>query len=82
MPTTAMQWNLQVPTELDADLREFLKQERGSATEADVAAFVEDAVRDRIFDLTCQRVKARNTNLDPKFIEDVVDEALKWATRQ
>jgi hypothetical protein len=82
MATTATQWNLQVPKQLDDDLREFLTSETGSASQADIAAFVEDAVRDRIFEMTCQRVKARNAGLDPQFIEDVVDEALQWARQK
>jgi hypothetical protein len=82
MATTATQWNLQVPKQLDDDLREFLEQERGSATEADVAAFVEDAVRDRIFDLCAQALKAESAKHDPAFIEELIDEALTWAREQ
>jgi hypothetical protein len=82
MAATATQWSLQVPKQLDDDLREFLATERGGATEAEIAAFVEDAVRDRIFELTCEAVKARNESLDPEFIESAVDEALQWARQQ
>ena len=82
MPTTATRWSLQVPKQLDDDLREFLTKGKGSATEAEISAFVEDAVRDRIFELTCEAVKARNASLNPEFIESAVDEALKWARRQ
>jgi hypothetical protein len=49
MATTATPWNLQVPTELDADLREIPTWDKGSATEADVAAFIQEAVRTQIF---------------------------------
>jgi len=49
MATTAIQWNRQISKELDSDLSGFLATDKGSATEADIAAFVEDAARDRIF---------------------------------
>lgn len=82
MPTAATQWSLQVPKQLDDDLRKFLSKGKGDATEAEITAFVEDAVRDRIFELTCEAVKVRNTGIDPEFIESAVDEALKWARQQ
>jgi hypothetical protein len=82
MATTATQWNLQVPKQLDHDLREFLTSETGSASQADIAAFVEDAVRDRIFDLCAQALKAESSRHDPAFIEELIDEALAWAREQ
>jgi hypothetical protein len=82
MATTAAQWSLQVPKQLDDDLREFLTTERGSASEAEIAAFVEEAVRDRIFDLCAQALKAESAKHDPAFIEELIDEALAWAGEQ
>lgn len=82
MPTTATQWSLKVPKQLDDDLREFLTSETGSASQSDIAAFVEDAVRDRIFDLCAQALKAESAKHDPAFIEQLIDEALAWAREQ
>jgi hypothetical protein len=73
---------LQVPTELDNELREFLKMEKGTVADEDIAAFIQDAVRARIFDLCAGKLKDETAKHDPAFIEDLIEEALTWARQR
>lgn len=73
-------WKLVVSQDTDASLRQFLA-EKGLARKGELSRFVEEAVRDRIFEANAARAKARNRGRSLKEIQDAVDEALEWARR-
>ena len=68
---------LVISEKTDAALRAFL----GSigAKKGDLSKFVEEAVKDKIFRETVNRVKARNAEYDQQEIMDTVEEAVDWA---
>jgi phage FluMu gp28-like protein len=68
---------LVISEKTDAALRAFL----GSigARKGDLSKFVEEAVKDKIFRETVNRVKARNAEYDQQEIMDTIEEAVDWA---
>ena len=68
---------LVISKKTDAALRAFL----GSigARKGDLSKFVEEAVKDKIFRETVNRVKARNAEYDQQEIIDTIEEAVDWA---
>ena len=68
---------LVISEKTDAILRAFL----GSigSKKGDLSKFVEEAVKDKIFRETVNRVKARNAGYDQQEIIDKVEEAVDWA---
>ncbi len=73
MATTATQWNLLVDAETDRDVREFLEKEGDGV---DLSRFVEEAVKERVFQMSVAKAKAANTGRSEEEIQSVIDEAL------
>ena len=80
MSTTTTRWNLVVYDTTDASLRQFLASE-GGGKKGDLSRFVEEAVKERIYDLTAQAIKRENASRTPAEIDEIVEEALAWARR-
>jgi hypothetical protein len=80
MSTTSTRWNLVVSDTTDASLRQFLASE-GGGKKGDLSRFVEEAVKERIYDLTAQAIKRENASRTPEEIDEIVEEALAWARR-
>jgi hypothetical protein len=78
MATTATRWNLVVSKETDTALRQFLASE-GGGRKGDLSKFVEEAVQERIFDLTLRAAREHNASRTPEEIEAAIEEALAWA---
>jgi hypothetical protein len=78
MPDDNARWNLVVSHETDTALRQFLASQ-GGGHKGDLSRFVEQAVRDRIFEETVRDIRAQNADLSPEYIEEIVDEAVEWA---
>jgi hypothetical protein len=81
MSTNATRWNLVVSKETDIALRQFLASE-GGGRKGDLSRFVEEAVKERIYDMTAQAIKNENASKSPEEIEEIVEEALAWARRK
>jgi hypothetical protein len=81
MSTAPVRWNLLVSPLVDASVREFLAAE-GQTRESELSRFVEEAVRERIFDLTAKAIKEQNAGRSADEIDEIVEEALLWARRQ
>lgn len=81
MATNTTRWNLVVSKETDKSLRQFLAAE-GGGKKGDLSRFVEETVRERIYDLTAQAIKQQNASRTPEEIDEIVEEALAWARRQ
>jgi phosphate uptake regulator len=78
MATNHVEWNLRVSPAVDASLREFLADEGTGAGEA-VDRFVEEAVRERIFEMTAKAINQQNAGRSAEEIERIADEAVRWA---
>jgi Ribbon-helix-helix domain len=52
------------------------------ATDTTRWRFVEDAVKERIYDLTAQAINQENASRTPEEINKVVEQALAWARRK
>jgi hypothetical protein len=81
MSTTATRWNLVVSAATDTSLRQFLASQ-GGGRKGDLSRFVEDAVKERIYDLTAEAIKKENASCSPEEIESIVEEALAWARQK
>lgn len=78
MSIATTRWNLVVSKDLDKSLRQVLANE-GGGRKGDLSRFVEEAVKERIYDLTAQAIKEQNASRTPEEIDEIVDEALAWA---
>jgi hypothetical protein len=67
-------WTLVVSEETDRALRAFLGLSGGK--KGDLSAFVEEAVKKRLFELTVERVKSRNASTDQSELMRIIDEAV------
>ena len=70
-----IRWTVKVSKDTDVSLRSFLAQ-RGMK-KGDLSKFIERAVQKEVFAQTVAEVKARNTKVSDKEIEDAIDDALK-----
>jgi hypothetical protein len=75
MATSGTRWNLVVSPETDRALRQFLAGS-GGGRKGDLSRFVEEAVRERIAELTVEQLKAQNADRSQDEIEAVIDESL------
>lgn len=72
-------WNIKVSEEVDRELRVYLAErglKRGS-----LSSFVEEAVREKLFRLTVEEVKERNSGYPPEEVGAAVAEAVCEARR-
>lgn len=67
-------WTLVISDETDKALRTFLAQTGGK--KGDLSQFVERAVRDKLFALTVEKIKQRNSAFDQAALMDMIDEAV------
>ena len=67
-------WNLSIPEETDRTVRTYLA--RTGLKKGSLSAFVDEAVRSRVFELTVQRIKANNVDADPDELTRLIDEAV------
>ena len=70
-------WNLSIPEETDRAVRTYLA--RTGLKKGSLSAFVDTAVRARVFELTVERVRANNADADPDEMARLIDEAVEWA---
>lgn len=70
-------WTIKVSAETDRSLRTFLAQ-RGMKKGA-LSTFVEEAVEERLYRLMVEEIQARNADLPEDELEDLVEEAVRWA---
>lgn len=72
-------WTINVSEETDRDLRVFLA-ERGTK-KGDLSKFVEEAIRERLYQLTVAEAQARNAELGDEAADDLAEEAVAWARK-
>ncbi len=69
-----VRWTVRVSKDTDVAVRMLLAQ-RG-LKKGDLAKFIEEAVRWRVFDETLRETRARNAHVPPEEIDSAIDEAL------
>lgn len=74
-----MRWNIKVSEETDRRLRVYMSEE-GLEGES-LSRFVEEAVEEKLFGLTVQRVKERNAGYPSEEVEGAVAETVAQARR-
>jgi Ribbon-helix-helix domain len=72
----SVRWTIRVSKDTDVAVRTFLAR-RGGGKKGDLAKFIEEAVRWRVFDQTVAETKARNAAAPADEIASAIDEALK-----
>ncbi len=77
---SSIRWNVAVSAETDQALRVFLAS-RGQGRKGDLSRFIEDAVRERVFNETARAIKEQNMDFTPDEIELAVAEALAWSRK-
>jgi hypothetical protein len=71
-----VRWTVRVSKDTDVAVRTFLAR-RGGGKKGDLAKFIEEAVRWRVFDQTVADTKARNAAVPAEEIDSAIDEALE-----
>jgi len=72
--TEPVRWTVRVSKDTDVAVRTFLAQ-RG-LKKGDLAKFIEEAVRWRVFDATVAETKARNAGVSEEEIDAAIEDAL------
>ncbi len=73
--------SVSVPASTYQDLREFLA-EGGEDSQAAIEAFVDKAIRSRIFEEDVRQTKEANAGVSEEELMAAIDEALEWARAQ
>jgi hypothetical protein len=73
-------WNLSVSPETDRSVRLFLAAE-GGGHKGDLSRFIENAVRDWLFEHAVQQSKAATAQLPAEEVEALIDEAVAWSRK-
>ena len=81
MAATSTRWNLVVSSELDRSLRRLLAAE-GRSKKGELSRFVEEAVRKQILNAAIRASREKNKGVDPKVLDEEVEEALAWARKK
>jgi hypothetical protein len=75
---STVRWNLAVSSDTDQSVRMFLAAQ-GGGHKGDLSRFIEEAVRSYIFDRTVEQAKAANAHMSEAELNDLIDEAVRWA---
>jgi len=75
---SVVRWNLAVSSDTDQSVRMFLASQ-GGGRKGDLSRFIENAVRNYIFDRTVEDAKAANTTVSETDLTAIVNEAVQWA---
>jgi hypothetical protein len=70
----AIRWNVKVSKKTDLTLRTYLGAQ--GAKKGDLSKFIEEAVRWRVFNLTVQDIRERNSDIDPDELQRIIDETV------
>lgn len=71
-------WNIAVSPDTDKSLRMFLASQ-GLGRKGEMSRFIEEAVREKIFQRSVAQAKAANADISEAALSAAVDEAVQWA---
>ena len=75
---STVRWNIAVSADTDQDLRIFLASQ-GHGRKGNLSRFIEEAVRERILDMTAQQAKEANAAVNEHDLDAMILEATQWA---
>jgi len=75
---SVVRWNLAVSADTDQSVRMFLASQ-GGGRKGDLSRFIENAVRNYIFERTVEDAKAANAAVSDADLTAIVNEAVQWA---
>jgi len=73
-----VRWNLAVSSDTEHSVRMFLASQ-GGGRKGDLSRFIEEAVRNYIFERAVEDAKATNINVSEADLSAIVNEAVQWA---
>ncbi len=74
----SIRWNIVVSADTDQSVRMMLASQ-GGGRKGDLSRFIEEAVRAHILELSAERAKAANIDVDEADLSSMVAEAVLWA---
>lgn len=75
-----VRWNIAVSPDTDQSVRMFLAAQ-GGGHKGDLSRFIEEAVRNYIFEYAAEQAKATNANVSEADLTAMVAEAVRWARK-
>ena len=76
----AVQWQVTVSKDTDAEARDFLRSQ--GLQESDVSVLVEDAIHMYVFQRTMRDIQERNASADADELQGFIDEAVSSVRRE
>jgi hypothetical protein len=76
---TDVRWTIKVSKETDRELRAYLAQK--GMKKGSLSSFVESAVEKELWRATVEEVQARNEDISEEEMEELIEEAIRWARR-
>lgn len=73
----SIRWNVAVSPDTDRSVRVFLAGRGGR--KGDLSRFIEEAVREKVYDLSAAEAKVANRDVGEQDMAAIVDAALQWA---
>jgi hypothetical protein len=73
-----VRWNIAISPEVDQSVRMFIAAQ-GGGRKGDLSRFIEEAVRNYLFERAVEQAKAATSGMSESELNDLIDEAVQWA---
>jgi len=75
---SSVRWNIAVSPDIDQSVRMFIAAQ-GRGRKGDLSKFIEEAVRDYLFQQAVQHAKNATASMTEAEVSELIDEAVNWA---
>jgi hypothetical protein len=75
---SSVRWNIAVSPDTDQSVRMFLAAQ-GGGRKGDLSRFIEQAVRNYLFERAAEQAKDATAGLSETELTDLIDEAVRWS---
>lgn len=75
---SSVRWNIAVSPDTDQSVRMFLAAQ-GGGRKGDLSRFIEQAVRNYLFERAAEQAKDAAAGLSETELTDLIDEAVQWS---
>jgi len=75
---SSIRWNIAVSPDTDQSVRMFLAAQ-GGGRKGDLSRFIEQAVRNYLFERAAEQAKDATADLSETELTDLIDEAVQWS---
>ena len=75
---SSVRWNIAVSPDTDRSVRMFLAAQ-GGGRKGDLSRFIEQAVRNYLFEQAAEQAKDATVGLSEAELTDLIDEAVQWS---